>query len=386
MNLSRFSFTEEEEAFRQEVRNFCEKELRPGAVERMQDKGDTPIDMQLLKKMGDANLIGIGVPTEYGGSAKSWMEWGIACEEIAKVDIVLSWVPCFASALYLAMRLGSPEELKQKWLPPVCKGDLLPCMMVTEPASGSDVAGMIMTAAKDGGHYILNGAKTAIDYLTQADISYVLAKTDPEAKHKGISVFLVPLSSPGITRTRVPGFGWNCSRGTCTFNNVRIPIEQRLGEEGVGFKFFTRQWQPIRIASGLTAIGAAQASLDEALEYAKQRHAFGKPIASFQAVAFRLADHWTQLEAARFLCYRCFELNEQGVDFAKEAAMCKWFSLRAASQAAHDALIMHGQHGYNSYLPLGQRLADIVGGEIYDGTEDIMKLIIARSLLGRGYV
>lgn len=377
--MSRFTFTEEEEAFRKEMRTFCEKELLPGATKRMKDDF---VHGDLWKKMGDAGILGIGIPSEYGGTPASLIKVGILHEELGRIDLGMCFLENFALTLYHVLDQGASEELKEELLPPVLRGEKLICMGITEPDSGSDVAATSTTATKDGSNYIINGVKTSIDYTMQGDGCWLLATVNPGSRGKGITLFYVPFDLDGVSRLPYTDMGCKAQkRATIKFNNVSIPSVYRISEEGAGFDFFKSHWNMLRPLTGLPALGAAQVSLEAAIDFAKRRKLFGTTIADFQAVSFRIADHATKIEAAKLLCYHCLALEAEGVPVEK-AAMAKWYSCKVALDAIYAALITHGHRGYKTDLPFEQRLADVIGFQIFDGTEDIMKLIISKTLMG----
>ena len=264
------------------------------------------------------------------------------------------------------------------------KGEKIGGFAVTEPDAGADVAGIKMTATRDGDYYILNGEKTSITFGYYADAMMLFAKTDPIAKPKAISCFWVPLDLPGITRIRIPHTGvkpW--AAASIVMDGVRIPSKYLLGEEGKGFHLFGQAVNYQRVGVALIALGLAQSSLEETMNYTLQRTAFGQPIAKFEGVSFKIAEHATLIEAARLLCYQTFSLAKQGLPIVKEAAMCKWWCPVIAFDVIHDCLLLHGHVGYSEEYPLEQRLRDAMGIEFMDSVAQIMKVIIARELMGR---
>ena len=220
-----------------------------------------------------------------------------------------------------------------------------------------------------------------------ADAAQIYAKTDPAAGARGVTCFWVPLDLPGITRYRFRDMGWHAiSRASIIFDQVRIPADHRLGDEGRGFYMVMTEFDFMRVILALSALGAAQASLKEATEYAKTRTAFGRPIAKFEGISFKIAEHAALIEAVRMLCYRTLWLKDQGLNHTKESAMCKWLGPLVSTQAIHDCLLVHGHFGYSAEYPLEQRLRDVIGFEIADGTAEVMKIVIARELIGREYL
>ncbi|MFA5375671.1 MAG: acyl-CoA dehydrogenase family protein [Dehalococcoidia bacterium] len=378
-----FVFSESEELFRRQIQEFAQKELGPGAKARAKD---TKVDMSIVKKMANMGLLAMNVPEKYGGQKVSWVTVGIAIEEMAKVDFTVSVLPT-GSAGYLGQAMTfAPEYLQDRWFKPVIDGDILACLCLTEPDAGSDAVGIKAKAVKDGKDYVLNGEKTSISWGMQAGIGIVFAKTDPKAGARGVTAFLLPTDTPGITKSSIPDMGWpTAQRASFFLDNVRLPADHRLGEEGQGFFLAMNVIGVVRICLTLQAIGHAEGALDEAISYAKQRTAFGRPLANFQAVSFRIAEQATKLEAARLLCYRSLGLRDAGERHLKEASMAKWFGARSAMEACHEALLIHGQIGFSEECRAEQRLRNVIGSEIGDGTAEIMKLNIAREMIGKEF-
>lgn len=381
--MGEFTFTEAQQMFQHQVRDFSRRELFPGAKERA--KQDT-MPMHLIKRMGDMGLLGLTLPEEYGGTPGDWIMVGIAVEEIARADFSLSLVPHQVIGCGLGIVQGS-DEAKEEWLPPLISGEKLVALCVTEPGCGSDAAAIQTTATRTGDGYLLRGEKTSVTLGMQAEVAVVFAKTDPKAGARGVTAFLVPLDLPGLTRTSISDTGCKpMNRASFFFDDVLVPERYRLGEEGKGFYTIMGQFDFIRNCLGLETLGAAQASLEEAIEYAKSRHAFGRPIGKFEGVSFKIAEAATMIEAARLLCYRSLWLMDQGLPHTKETAMCKWLAPKVAWKVIHDSLLIHGQVAYSEELPIEQRLRDVMGWEIGDGTEEVMKVIISRELMGREYL
>lgn len=380
--MAEFGFTEAQEMFRREIRNFTERELAPGARERAQLEY---IPKDVAKKVGDMGILALGVPEKYGGQPGDWVMHGIAAEEIARVDIAIPGVLIVVfTANILGILEGASEELREEWVPPLIKAEKFIAGAITEPAAGSDAAGIQATAVRDGDYYILNGEKNSTTYCVPSDVATVWAKTDPTAGARGVSCFLVPLDLPGITRSTHKDMGnKGLARGTMVMDNVRLPARNLVGQEGKGFYIVMAGFDLIRPLNGLTCLGSAQASLEEAIAFSKQRTAFGYPIAKYEGLSFKIAEDATLIDAARLLCYRALWLRDQGLPFTKEAAMAKWFSIKAAIRTDMDAIFIHGHLGYTEQLPLQQRLRDAIGWEFADGTGEIQKMIIARQLIGK---
>jgi len=378
-----FGFTEAQEMFRREVRTFAQREIAPGAAARA--KGDH-FPREIIKRVAEMGLMGLNLPEKYGGQTVDWVTLGIAVEEIARADFNLALPATLSSGAGIALRLA-PEEVQEEWLPPLIRGDILLCLATTEPGIGSDVARMQCRAIRQDGFYILQGEKTSVTMGYQAEAGIIFAKTDPTAGAYGVTAFLVPLNSPGVSRSRIPDMGCKpMGRASIIFDNARVPEKYRLGDEGKGFYLVMSQFDVIRVCLGLMCIGIATTSLEDAINYAKQRTAFGKPIARFEGISFKIAEAATLLEAGRLLCYRTLWLKDQGLKHTKESAMCKWWCPKIAVRVIHDALLIHGHFGYSEELPLEQRLRDVIGWELADGSAEIMKIIISRELMGREFL
>jgi len=379
-----FSFTKEQEMWRETTRRFASKELMPTAKERAQR--NEGFSREFIKKYSEIGALGLMVPAKYGGSESDNVSFGIGCEELSKATIsdglLLTYPYFFCRALMIAS-----EELKEKWMPLIPPGDCLCAPCNTEPHCGSDSVAIQTTAKKDGNRYIINGQKSCISMAMVADVGIVFAKTDPSAGARGITAFLVPFDSPGVTRTPIEMTGWKPqTEATIFFDNVHVPEENIIGEEGKGFYMVMSQFDVMRACVALTALGTAQASLEMAISYAKERTAFGKPIARFEGVSFKLAEDYTKIEAARLLCYRALWLADQGLPHTKASAMAKLISPIVAVNTIHNAMLIHGNVGYSTELYLEQRLRDAIGAEYGDGTAEIMKLIIIRELLGKEFL
>jgi cyclohexanecarboxyl-CoA dehydrogenase len=337
--------------------------------------------------MGEIGFLGISLPEKYGGQGADWVSLGIVIEELSKVDFALGLLPAGPGLAYLCLEQAL-EEVREEWLPPLIKGEKRCCLAVSEPDCGSDAAAMKATAIRDGDHYILKGEKTPISVAWNADAAIVFAKTDPAAGARGVTCFCVPLDLPGISKNLISHTGWK-SYGVASlfFDEVRLPCRYLVGEEGKGFYIFAAGGADyLRVCLALAALAIAQTSLDETIEYALQRTAFSQPISRFEGVSFKIAEHATLIEAARLLCYRTLCLKDQGLKHTKESAMCKWWCPQVAFNAIHDCVLLHGHIGYSDEYPLELRLRDALGFEFADGTAQIMKIVIAREIMGRAAV
>jgi len=382
--MAQFSFTEAQEMLRREARDFAQKELAPEARERAKSP-IMPRDM--IKKMGELGFLGISLPEKYGGQGADWVSLGIVIEELSKVDFTLGPVSIFPGLAHLCLEQAR-EEVREEWLPSLVKGEKLGCFAVSEPDCGSDAAAMKATAIRDGDYYILTGEKSPISAAWSADAAIFFAKTDPAARASGVTGFWVPLDLPGISKTLIAHTGWK-GNGVASifFDEVQLPSRYLVGEEGKGFYIFAAGGADyLRVCLGLVALAIAQTSLEETIDYALQRTAFGQPISRFEGVSFKIAEHATLIEAARLLCYRTLCLKDQGLKHTKESAMCKWWCPEVAFNAIHDCVLLHGHIGYSEEYPIEQRLRDALGFEFADGTAQIMKIVVAREIMGRAAV
>jgi cyclohexanecarboxyl-CoA dehydrogenase len=376
-----FEFSEADKMLQAQVRAFAKKELAPGALKQAKE---TIIPREIWKKVADMGYTGLDVPEKYGGQEASWISRGIVIEELSKVDFnVGSLVQHVQNMAWMASQAS--EEVAAEWVPAFVSTDKICSAAITEPDCGSDVAAIKTRAIRDGDYYIITGEKTSVSRGTYADICLVLAKTDPAAGLRGLTQFLVPLDLPGLSISPLADMGCKpVGRAMINFDNVRIPAKYRIGEEGKAFdrQFLSRIDQG-RALLGLFCLAAAQASLDETIAFSKERMAFGKPIAKYEGVSFKIAEAATFLEAARLLCYYTLWLGDQGLPSYKEGAMCKWWCPRVAVEIIHNCILLHGHVAYTEELPLEQRLRDVIGFEFGDGTAEIMKIDIARQIIGK---
>lgn len=379
-----FAFTEEQELLRRVVREFAERELAPHY--RAWDRsGEFP--RALWRRMGELGLTGARVPVEDGGSGLDAVSVGIAAEETARGDFNLSYGVLMPALIGEILRQHAGPRARAEWLRPMATGDAVLGLAISEPVAGSDAKAITTRATRDGDDYVLTGEKTGISLLMAADACVVFAKTDPDAGARGVTAFLVPMDAPGVSRTPFDDMGSRAvSRGTLFLDGVRAPAVYRVGDEGRGFYSVMNGFDFSRFVIGLMCLGAAEASLNETIEYVKGRHAFGQPLARFEGVQFPIAEHATYIEAARWLCYRGLWLRDSGQPHTKEAAMAKWWAPKVAVECIHDCLLLHGQYGYTRDLPHEQRLRDVIGLQIGDGTAQVQKIVIARELLGREFL
>jgi cyclohexanecarboxyl-CoA dehydrogenase len=375
-----FGFTEAQEMLRAEARRFAQKELAPMARERAAMSQPSPEMRQRLCEMG---WTGLNAPSRYGGQAIDYVSVGILVEEIAKVDPTLALVPAGMTGMSKVMSM-LPEGIQDEWYPKLISGGAWASYGVTEPDTGSDVGSMKTRAVREGDCYIISGEKTPISWGMIAEAMVLVAKTDPDAGIKGMSLFWVPLDLPGISRSPVSWAGQRYEApGSISFDGVRLPAEYRIGDEGVGFYTTMMFFEYMRVILGVYCLGAAQASLDEAIAWAKQRIAFGRPIAQYEGVSFKIAEQYTMVEAAKLLCYRALWLMDRGRRSIKESSMAKWLGVDVAFRAITEAMMVFGHVGYSEDYPIQQRLRDVMGYKFGDGTDNIQKLVIVRELMGR---
>lgn len=381
MSENLFVFNEEQDAFRATARDYARSVLADSYHERAtSDEFARDIYLQL----GKNGFLGLTVDEQFGGQGADLLTLGIACEEFAWADFNVSYYVFNASiAATMQQRMLTPE-LRDEWVPLLVSGERVAGLALTEPGGGSDAAAMTTRAERVDGGWRLYGEKTSISLSPFADVMTVFAKTDPELGARGVTAFFVPMDDDSIStqRFRDPGFR-PIGRGAIAFNGTFVADNQVLGEVNRGFQLVMGEFDYTRSCLGLMAIGAATRALDMTVEYAKQREAFGSPIARFEGVSFPIAEHATKLEAGRWLCYRAIGLRQAGLPHTKEAAMIKWWLPETAVRAVHDCIVLHGHVGWSEEMPLQQLLRDVSSLEIGDGTPQIQKLVVAREIIGR---
>jgi len=375
-------FDQDQIALRDVARRFAREKLRPDYQKRESQPG---IDRSLFKEMGSLGLIGVDLPEEYGGLGASGVTAGLIIEEIAYGDFNVSYMQLLGSLMGAIMHRNARPELARSWIGRLLAGEAIVGLGLTEPRGGSDAANLQVKARRVGDEYVLSGEKTSITFADQADAMILFARTGrPDEGARGVSAFLVPLDQKGVQRTRFNDVGSKIiGRGSVFFDDVRIPVENRFGDEGKGFTQVMQGFDFSRILIALQCIGAAQASIDETWEYVKERQAFGVPLAQYQGVTFPVVEFETQIAACRQLCYHGLALRDAGLPHTAESAMVKWMGPKTAFDAIHQCILSFGHYGWSMDLAHQQRLRDVMGLEIGDGTAQIMKLIIARERLGR---
>ncbi|WP_085994013.1 acyl-CoA dehydrogenase [Oceanobacillus senegalensis] len=375
-----FQLTEEQEMLRKMVRDFAEKEVEPTAAERDEEER---FDRGIFDKMAELGLTGIPWPEKYGGIGSDFVSYVIAVEELSRV--------CASTGVTLSAHLSlaswpiykyGNEEQKKTFLNRLATGEALGAYALSEPGAGSDVASMKTTAKKDGEDYLLNGNKVWITNGGVADLYLVFAKTDPDAKHKGISAFIVEKGTKGFSfGKKEKKLGIRSSPTTeLIFENCRVPKENLLGAEGEGFKIAMTTLDGGRNGIAAQAVGIAQGALDASVDYAKEREQFGKPIATNQGISFKLADMATEVEASRLLTYQAAWLESEGLPYGKASAMSKLFAGDTAMKVTVEAVQVFGGYGYTKDYPVERYMRDAKITQIYEGTNEIQRLVIGRML------
>ena len=381
-----FSLTQEHEMIRQAARDFAQKEIAPIAAE-FDESGEFP--HQTIKKMGEMGFMGIEVPEEYGGAGMDTLAYVLALEEICKADAAHGTIMSVNNSLfcYGILKFGT-EAQKQKFMTPVASGRAIGAYSLTEPMSGSDAGTMRSRAVLDGDVYLINGRKSWVTSAPVADYVVLFTMTAPEKRQRGITAFLIETKQAGFVRgKKEPKLGIRASATSeIVFEDYRCPVENRLGEEGDGFKIAMAVLDAGRIGIATQALGIAEAAYEASVVYARERDAFGQKIGEFQGISFKIADMKTRIEAARLLTYNAAMAKERskksGERFTREAAIAKLFASEMAMFVTHAAVQIHGGMGYSKELPIERYFRDAKITEIYEGTSEIQRLVIARQELG----
>ncbi len=375
-----FAYTPEQEELIRTLRAFARKELAPRS-HGWDTSGEFP--WEAWRRMGELGLLGLRAPAAYGGSDTDLVTMGIATEEIARGDFGCTYGIQLAGLAGEIIGKNGAEEVKARWLPPTARGEAVVALALTEPGVGSDAANLACRAERDGDGYVITGEKSGISLAMAAHAAIVFARTGA-SRARGVTAFLVPLDLPGVSRSALRDLGTRVvGRAVLSFDHVRVPASHRLGAEGTGFHQVMQGFDYNRIIIALACLGAAQVSLEETMAYVKERRAFGKTLATFEGVSFPIAEAATHLDAARWLCYRGLWLADHGRPYTKESAMAKWWAPKLSVETIHQCLLLHGHYGYTDELPFEQRMRDVIGLEIGDGTAEVMKVIVARELMGR---
>lgn len=383
LNTSPFVFSPEHQAFEETVAALARREFRDGYLERASSE---EMCWDALQRLGQHGLLGMSLPEDLGGQEADPVTRGIACEQLARADFNLSYL-VFGSETANGVLHGLPAEVAHPVVRGVVAGDQVLALALTEPRGGSDASGTAVRAEPVDGGYRLSGEKTSVTLGMHASHAIVIATTEPGSGTRGMRRLLVPLDDASVTRQRFadPGFR-PLSRASLAFDDTFVPADHEMRSSGSSLSAQLADFDLTRTLLGLLVIGAARRAIESTIDWVQQREAFGESVAHFQGVSFTLAEHDTQLEAARWLCYRALGLRAAGLPHTREAAMCKWWAPRLAVQAINDCIVLHGHVGWSTEMPLQQLLMDVSGLQIGDGTPQIQKLVIARELIGRDYV
>jgi cyclohexanecarboxyl-CoA dehydrogenase len=371
-------------ALGEQARRFATEQIAPGFAERDRTR---VLDRRLMRAMGELGFIAPELPEQVGGLGMGCLAAGVIHEEIARADLSMSYINLLGSLNGQILSHHGQPEIVRPWLDRLIRGEALFALALTEPRGGSDAANLHLQIEQLGDEYVINGEKTSISTADQADAAIVFGRTGlPGSGARGITALLVPMELPGVTRSRFDCHGQRAiGRGSIFFENVRVPVSHRLGDENAGFIQVMQGFDFSRALIGLQVLAVARVALEETWAYVAGRHAFGKPLSAFQGVSHPLAGLDTQVEAARLLCLQALWLKDKGAPHSAEAAMCKWWAPKLAYDVVHECLLMSGHGGYDRG-PMEQRLRDVLGFQIGDGTAQIMKTIIARARAGRAAV
>jgi alkylation response protein AidB-like acyl-CoA dehydrogenase len=376
-----FELTEEQLSVREAAREFTQQELLPGVIERDRDMKH-PTDQ--VRKMGEMGFLGMMVSPEYGGGGMDTLSYVLAMEEISKVDSSCSVIMSVNNSLVCwgLEEYGNAEQ-KLKYLPRLASGEWIGSFCLSEPEAGSDATSQRTTAIDMGDHYLLNGTKNWITNGGKSSLHLVIAQTHAEKGHRGINVLLVETSYPGVTiGAKEDKLGIRASdTHTIMYTDVKVPKENRIGEDGFGFKFAMKVLSGGRIGIAAQALGIAAGAYELAVKYSKEREAFGRPISQHQAIAFKLADMATEIEAARLLVYRAAWMKDQGMDYTSAAAMAKLFASEVAMKQTVEAIQVHGGYGYVKEYHVERLMRDAKITQIYEGTSEMQRIVISRNIL-----
>nr|WP_276904715.1 acyl-CoA dehydrogenase [Pedobacter kyonggii] len=376
-----FELSEEQLMIQQAARDFAQQELKPGVIERDEHQ---KFPAEQVKKLGELGFLGMMVSEKYNGSGLDAISYVLVMEELSKIDASASVVVSVNNSLvcYGLEAYGS-EAQKEKYLKPLAAGEKIGAFCLSEPEAGSDATSQRTTAEDKGDYYLLNGTKNWITNGSTASTYLVIAQTHPELRHKGINTFIVEKGMEGFTIG--PKENKLGIRGSDThslmFNDVKVPKENRIGEDGFGFKFAMKTLEGGRIGIAAQALGIAQGAFELATQYAKERKSFGKPIAEHQAIAFKLADMATQIEAARLLVYKAAWLKDQGLPYTQAGSMAKLFASKVAMDVTIEAVQVHGGYGFVKEYHVERLMRDAKITQIYEGTSEIQKMVISREVI-----
>jgi len=376
-------FTEEHEVFRESFKDFLQKEVVPH-IDKWEKTGN--IDRFIWRKFGDMGYFGLSYPEEYGGLNLDIFYMVIFLEELQKINSG-GFAAAIWAHVYLAMTHVNVEgdaRIKNKYLSASISGEKIGCLCITEPFGGSDVAGMRTTAIRKENSYVINGSKTFITNGVYSDYLIVAAKTDPSSKHAGMSIFIVDRDTPGISATKLDKLGWKASdTGEIAFDNVVVPTENLMGQEGKGFAYIMQHFALERLIMGINAHARAEYAVDYAIQYTSERQAFGKTLDSFQALRHKIAEMASQVEMCKEFNYSIAKRLNDGVYVVKEATMSKLISTKMADEVIYDALQLLGGYGYMEEYPMARLLRDSRLGPIGGGTSEILREIIAKIIIDK---
>lgn len=375
-------FTQEQKKFQKYVRDFVREELVDGASGRAKLESTKP---EVLAKLAKAGLFKMTTPIKYEGEPRDCVSIGIAFEEVCAVDFS-SFSLMLSHVLIPLMMEWSNDVLRDEWLPLLARAERIGCFGQTEPDCGSDASAIKTKAVRDGDFYVINGEKSSISGGMKSDVVLLTAKTNPSAGAHGVTCFFVPFDTPGVERGRFNDMGAIPSgRAWIRFDDVRIPASYRIAGEGEGFTKVLHSFDFARVLCILSAVGMAKETLEDVSAHVRNRTAFGVPMAKFEGVSFKIAEAATLIEATRLLCYQALKLRDENLPHTKEVAMAKWYGAANMASCIHELLLLFGWRGYSEQLPVEQRFRDAFGLRIGDGTAEIMKLIIARDILGHKF-
>jgi glutaryl-CoA dehydrogenase (non-decarboxylating) len=377
-----FELTPEQREVQATVRQFVDERVLPNAIE---NDINHHLDMEAIAGMAELGLLGIVIPEEYGGAGLDFVSEALVCEEIERGEAAFrTLISVHVGLNSLTLLRYADEEQKQRYLTPQARGDKLACFGLTEPAAGSDVAGMLTNARREGDAYILNGQKNWISYASVADHALVFAKTDPDAKHRGISAFIVEREWPGVTTADTEhklGI-WAGSTGELFFENVEVPVENLLGEEGQGFEIAMYALDQGRFTVAAGACGVIRACLEQSVAYARERETFGQPVGKYQFVQDMIAEMVLGYETSKLLVMQAAWLKDKGVRNTRETSLAKWHATESAFRAAHLAIQVHGAYGYSAEYGIERYFRNARAPIIYEGTTQIHKMMQAEHALG----
>ncbi|NVN98600.1 MAG: acyl-CoA dehydrogenase [Geobacteraceae bacterium] len=376
-----FELSQDHKVLQSAVRDFVEKEIKPLAIKIDEDHA---IPDELVKKMSEMGFMGSYLPEEYGGAGLDMLSYSIVVEEVSKACgssgvLISAHTSLCSGPIYT---FGTPEQ-KKKWLPALNSGEKIGCFLLTEPDAGSDAGGTATTYTRDGDHFVINGSKTFITNGGYLGTGVLLASYDRSLKHKGITAFIVDLSSPGVTILKNENkMGIRGSYTTAfAFDNLRVPVENLLGQEGKGFNVAMDTLNGGRIGIASQALGIAEGAFERALAYSKERKQFGQAISEFQAIQFKLADMWTSIETSKLLTYRAACLKDAKKSYTMESAMCKMHASETATFVTKEAVQIHGGYGYIVDYEVERMYRDAKITEIYEGTNEVQRVVISKMLL-----